>query len=138
MTTISYSSITILTNLLNDNWTSPPLPEISTIWDKRTIAFIDDRRDQIIITPRNENITYYGLHGDDHLHEILLDLDIRTYQDIDRHSDIVSEVLNIIKDNIRGGDVYMDLRILSSASRSDKVRNMFNHIITVTYRIVNP
>jgi len=136
--TVTYTSLDTLSALLSDNWTSQYQPEISPVWEKRVIAFIDDKRDQILITPRQESITYYGLYGNDHLHEILLDLDIRTYQDVARHSDIVTEVLRIIKDNIRGGSDYMDLRVLNSYSRSEGIRNMFNHIITVSYRITNP
>jgi len=127
-----------LKSLIEENWQSPPLPEVSPVWKKRTVGFIDDRRDQILLSPRQENVTYFGLFGSDHLHEITLDMDIRTYQDIERHSDIVTEVMRIIKDKIRGSTEYVDVRILNSVSRNERVRNMFNHIITIDFRVINP
>lgn len=136
--TITYTSLDRISLLLSDNWSIQPQPEVSAVWEKRVIAFVDDRRDQILITPRQESITYYGLYGNDHLHEILLDLDIRTYEDVSRQSAVVTEVLRIIKDNIRGNSNYMDLRVLNSYSRSEGIRNMFNHIITISYRVINP
>lgn len=136
--TITYDMLDKIKSLIDENWASPPAPEVSAVWRKRATGLIDDRRDQIIITPKIENITYFGLYGVDHLHEITLDLDIRTYQDITRHSDIVKEVLRIIKDNIRGYSEYVDLRVLNSVSRNERMRNMFNHIITIDFRVINP
>jgi len=136
--TITYDMLAKIKSLIDDNWTAPPAPEVSAVWRKRTTGLIDDRRDQIIITPREESITYYGLYGSDHLHEITIDLDIRTYQDIQRHSDIIKELMRIIKENIRGYDEYVDLRVLNSVSRNERMRNMFNHIITIDFRVINP
>lgn len=136
--TIAYTMTDKIRNLINDNWASNPAPEVESIWKKRVVGLIDDRRDQILVIPKQENIVYYSLYGTSHLHEIVIDLDIRTYQDIQRHSDIVKEVMKIIKDNIRGGSEYMDLRVLNSLSRNDKMRNMFNHIVSISFRVVNP
>jgi len=136
--TISYDMLEQLKSLLNDKWASGANPEINPVWRKRSVGFIDDRRDQILLTPKQENITYYGLYGADHLHDISIDIDIRTYQDIDRHNDIVKEVMRIIKANIRGFNKYVDLQVLNSISRNDRMRNMFNHIVTVSFRVINP
>lgn len=135
--TLAYTMTETIKDLINNNWTSGANPEISAVWTKRSVGFIDDRRDQIIITPKIENIQYYSLYGRDHLHEITLDLDIRTYQNMERHSDIIDEVLRIIKANIRGTN-YIDLQVLNTLSRNEKVRNMFNQIITVSLRVLNP
>ena len=136
--TVIYDMLDKFKSIIEDNWTSPPLPEVNVVWKKRTVGFIDDRRDQIILMPKQENVMYYGLYGSDHLHEITIDLDIRTYQDIKRHSDIVKEIMRIVKENIRGFDEYVDLRILNSVSRNENMRNMFNHIITIDFRVINP
>ena len=136
--TLAYTMTETIKDLINNNWTSGANPEINPVWRKRSVGFIDDRRDQILLTPKQENITYYGLYGADHLHDISIDIDIRTYQDIDRHNDIVKEVMRIIKANIRGFNKYVDLQVLNSISRNDRMRNMFNHIVTVSFRVINP
>lgn len=136
--TITYTMLNKIKALLNDNWSSSPLPDITAVWEKRVVGIIDDKRDQILITPRQENIDYYSLYGDAHLHELTLDLDIRTYQNIDRHADIVSEVLRIVKTNIRGENEYVNLLVIGSQSRNEQMRNMFNHIITISFKVINP
>lgn len=136
--TVSITMTDKIRNLIIDNWKASQTPEINPVWTKRTVGFIDDRRDQILITPKQENITYYGLYGLDHLHEITLDLDIRTYQNVQRHSDIITEVMRIIKNNIRGGNEYVDLQVLNSVSRNQNMRNMFNHIVTISFRVHIP
>jgi len=56
---------------------------------------------------------------------------------MERHSDIIDEVLRIIKANIRGTN-YIDLQVLNTLSRNERVRNMFNQIITISLRVLNP
>ena len=85
-----------------------------------------------------ENVTYFGLYGSDFWHDVTIDLDIRSYQNDVRHNNIVKEVNKIIKDKIRGIDDYTDIRIIASYSRSHYMRNMFNHIVTVSLRKLNP
>lgn len=135
MTSTSYRSADLLETMLIDNWTSDNVPNVQKSWKRRSVGFIDDRRDQIILTPKAENIKYFGLYGNDHWHDVTIDLDIRTYQNDERHEDIVSEVIRIIKSKIRGGDDYTDLRVMASYTRNQYMRNMFNHIITVSMRI---
>ena len=67
-----------------------------------------------------------------------MDLDIRSYQNDVRHNDIVKEVMDIIKAKIRGGNDYTDLRVIASYSRNQYMRNMFNHVLTVSIRRMNP
>lgn len=135
MTSTSYSSLDTVISLLKDNWTSGNAPNVQKSWDRRSTGFIDDRRDQIILTPKSENIKYFGLYGNDHWHDVTIDLDIRTYQNDERHADVVSEVVRIIKSKIRGGTDYTDLRVIASYSRNQYMRNMFNHIITISIRV---
>ena len=97
MGTYSYDAVDKLITILNDNWSAGKVPQISKAWERRSVGFIDDRRDQIIITPKAENVKYFGLYGTDHWHDITVDFDIRSYQNDDRHNDIVKEVMAIIK-----------------------------------------
>ena len=133
-----YDATDEIISLIQDNWTEGQTPNIDKVWERRSVGLIDDRRDQIIITPKTENIQYFGLYGRDHLHDITIDLDIRTYQNDERHNLIVKEVHKIIKDNIRGNTKYTDLRIIASYTRNQFMRNMFNHVVTLSYRVTTP
>ena len=135
MSSTSYSSLDTVITILKDNWTSGNQPNIQKSWERRSVGFIDDRRDQITLTPKAENIKYFGLYGKDHWHDVTIDLDVRTYQNDERHADVVEEVVRIIKSKIRGGTDYTDLRVIASYSRNQYMRNMFNHIITVSIRV---
>ena len=138
MGTYSYDAVDKIISLINDNWTDGQTPQTDKSWERRSVGFIDDRRDQIILTPKAENVKYFGLYGVDHWHDITLDLDIRTYQNDERHNNVVKEVMRIIKTQIRGDSEYTDLRVIASYSRNQYMRNMFNHILTVSIRKLNP
>ena len=138
MGTYSYDAVDKLITLLNDGWSAGRVPQINKSWERRSVGFIDDRRDQIIITPKAENVKYFGLYGTDHWHDITVDFDIRSYQDDERHNDIVKETMRIIKAQIRGGADYTDLRVIASYSRNQYMRNMFNHVLTISIRKMNP
>ena len=133
-----YDAADTVVSLLRDNWTSGRLPNVQKAWDKRSVGFGDSRSPQIIITPKTENVTYFGLYGSDFWHDVTIDLDIRSYQNDVRHNNIVKEVIKIIKAQIRGGTDYTDLRVIASYSRIHYMRNMFNHIVTVSLRKLNP
>jgi len=138
MGTAIYDAADTVVSLLRDNWTSGRLPNVQKAWDKRSVGFGDSRSPQIILTPKTENITYFGLYGSDFWHDVTIDLDIRSYQNDVRHNNIVKEVNKIIKAKIRGVDDYTDIRIIASYSRSHYMRNMFNHIVSVSRRKLNP
>lgn len=138
MSSFQYDAATTVIDLLNNNWSAGQTPEINKAWEKRSTGFIDDRRDQIIVTPKSEKVNYFSLYGTDHWHDVTIDLDIRTYQDDERHNDIVKEAIKIITDQIRGGTDYTDLRVISSYTRNQFMRNMFNHILTISIRKTNP
>ena len=138
MGTSIYDAVDEIVTVIQNNWTKDRAPNLDKAWERRVVGLIDDRRNQIIFTPKSENITYFGLGGSDHFHDVTVDLDIRTYQNEQRHEDVVKETLRIIKANIKGGTTYVDLRVIASYSRSQYMRNMFNHIVTLSFRQLNP
>ena len=138
MGTATYDSADKIISVINDNWTVGQAPNIQKSWNRRSVGFIDDRRDQIVITPKSEVVTYFGLYGSDVWHDVTIDLDIRSYQNEERHNDIVKEISRIIKAKIRGGNDYTDIRIIASYTRNQYMRNMFNHVLTISFRKLNP
>lgn len=126
-----------LKNLLIDNWSLSTKPIITFVWEERSTGFMDDRRDFILINPTSENPRYFSLYGQDFLHEIYVDMEIHTFQNIDHNQNIVNEVFSIIKSNIRGS-TYVDLLLTNSSQNNDLYRNIYRHNITVKFRKLNP
>ena len=137
MTITTYDAVDDIISLIKTKWANLRPPHITKVWEKRTVGFIDDRSDEIIVSPKGENIEYFGLGGTAFWHEQIIELDIRTYQDIDRHNNVVKEIVKIIKDNIVG-TTYTDLRVTGSYSRNFQYRNMFSYVLTLSYRKANP
>lgn len=137
MAITTYDAVDDIISLIKSKWSNLRPPTISKIWDKRTVGFIDDRSDQVILSPKGEDISYFGLGGSAFWHDQMIEMEIRTYQDIDRHNSVVKEIVKIIKDNITG-TTYTDLRILASQSQNFKYRNMFSYILTLSYRKADP
>jgi|TARA_R110000744_G_scaffold174299_1_gene293107 hypothetical protein len=137
MTIITYDALDDVISLIKSKWSNLRPPTISKVWDKRTVGFIDDRSDQVILSPKGENIQIFGLGGSSYFHDQLIEMEIRTYQDIDRHNSVVKEIAKIIKDNITGS-TYTDLRIISSLSKNFQYRNMFSYVLTISYRKSDP
>ena len=137
MTIVTYDAVDDIIDLVRTKWSSLRPPHITKVWEKRTVGFIDDRSDEIIVSPKGENIEVFGLGGSSFWHEQIIELDIRTYQDIKRHDKVVKEIVGIIKDNIVGA-TYTDLQVIGSFSRNFQFRNMFNYVITLSYRKANP
>ena len=137
MTITTYDAVDDIISLIKTKWANLRPPHITRVWEKRTVGFIDDRSDEIIVSPKGENIEYFGLGGTAFWHEQILELDIRTYQDIDRHNNVVKEIVKIIKDNIVG-TTYTDLRVVGSYSRNFQYRNMFSYVLTLSYRKSDP
>ena len=132
-----YDTATDLKTLLNDNWSETRVPDITFVWEERSTGFMDDRRDFVLITPTSENPQYFGLYGQDFLHEVFINVQIHTFQNIEHNQAIVNEVFRIIKANIRGTK-YVDLILISSSNNNDPYRNIYRHNITVRYRKLNP
>ena len=137
MTIITYDALDDVISLIKSKWSNLRPPTISKIWDKRTVGFIDDRSDQVILSPKAEAIQIFGLGGSSYWNNQMIELEIRTYQDIDRHNSVVKEIVKIIKDNITGS-TYTDLRILASQSKNFQYRNMFSYVLTLSYRKSDP
>jgi len=143
MSTIGiYDAIDDCIDMIKNKWNNTSggvVPRVERIWDEKTIGFGDMsiKKGIILIEPMNESIQYFSLGGTNHLHGIDLTLDIRSYQSLDRHSELVSEVARIIKDQIRRtGSV--DLRITGTEPLSRLYRNMFRHMIRIQYRKIDP
>ena len=137
MTITTYDAVDDIISLIKTKWSNLRPPHITKIWEKRTVGFIDDRSDEVLISPKGEDITYFGLGGSSFWHNQIIELEIRTYQNIDRHNSVVKEIVNIIKDNVVG-TTYTDLRVIGSFSRNYQYRNMFSYIITLSYRKADP
>jgi|TARA_R110000824_G_C15195672_1_gene675230 hypothetical protein len=137
MTITTYDAVDDIIELVRTKWSNLRPPHITKIWEKRTVGFIDDRSDEIIVAPKGENIEYFGLGGSSFWHELIVEMDIRTYQDIKRHDKVVKEVVKIIKENMTG-TTYTDLRLVGSYSRNFQYRNMFSYVITISYRKADP
>ena len=138
----TYTSIDDLIDMIKSKWntsTGGQIPRVERIWDEKVIGFgdMEVKKGIILIEPTNESIQYFSLGGTDHLHGIDLTLDIRSYQNIDRHDELVKEVVRIIKDQItRTGSV--DIRVVGTEPLSRLYRNMFRHMVRITYRRINP
>jgi hypothetical protein len=137
MAITTYDAVDDIISLIKSKWSNLRPPTISKIWDKRTVGFIDDRSDQVILSPKGEDITYFGLGGSSFWHDQMIEMEIRTYQDIDRHNSVVKEIVKIIKDNITG-TTYTDLRVIGSFSKNFQYRNMFSYVVTISYRKADP
>ena len=92
MSIITYDAVDEIIELIKTKWSDIRPPRVSAIWDKRTVGFIDDRRDELLLYPKNENITYFGLGGSAFWHEQIMELEVRTYQDIKRHNEVVKRI----------------------------------------------
>ena len=137
MAIITYDAVDDIISLIKSKWSNLRPPTISKVWDKRTVGFIDDRSDQVILSPKGEDINYFGLGGSAFWHDQMIEMEIRTYQDIDRHNSVVKEIVKIIKDNITG-TTYTDLRVIASFSKNYAYRNMYSYVVTISYRKADP
>tara|TARA_R100000963_G_C4644767_1_gene108711 strand:+ start:1681 stop:2112 length:432 start_codon:yes stop_codon:yes gene_type:complete len=142
MATSLYDSVDDIKDLIETKWNTGStdggiMPRVVRIWDEKTIGFGNSREAIILIEPKKEDIEYFNLYGTDFLHETTIRLDIRTYLSAYNHDITVSELIRIIKDNLRR-DGYVDLRITASEPLSHLYRNMFRHAIEISYRKINP
>ena len=136
-----YDSLNDMQTLLKGSWgttdSSGDVPEIEIIWERKVVGLADYTRDTLLLTPKRENVEYFGLYGSDFLHHVDIQVEIWTYMNQDRLDNLTKEVTKIIKDNIRRED-FVDLVITGSISASDTYRNIWKHIITAKYRKINP
>ena len=141
MGTAMYDALEDMQALLKDKWgitdTSGDVPNIDVVWERKVVGLADYTRDTIILTPKKENIDYFGLYGSDFLHHVDIQIDIWSYMNQDRLNNLVKEIAKIVKDNIRRVD-FVDLLLTGSISSSDSYRNIWKHVLTVRYRKINP
>ena len=143
MSTIGiYDAIDDCIDMIKTKWNNTSggvVPRVERIWDEKTIGFGDMEISKgiILIEAMDEDVKYFSLYGVDHMHTITLTLDVRSYQTLDRHEVIMKELARIIKDQIRRTS-FVDLRIVGTVPLSRLYRNMFRHMIRVTYRKMNP
>ena len=137
-----YDTIDDVISMIKTKWNTGSggvIPRIERIWDEKTIGFGDQEISKgiILIEAMDEDVKYFSLYGADHMHTIDLTLDVRSYQNLDRHNVIMKELTRIIKDQIRR-DGFIDLRIVGTIPLSRLYRNMFRHMIRITFRKMNP
>ena len=136
-----YDALDDMQTLLKDKWGSTAnagtFPDIEIIWERKVVGLADYTRDTLLLTPKRENIEYFGLYGSDFLHHVDIQIDLWSYMNQDRLNNLVKETAKIIKDNIRRAN-FVDLLLTGSISSSDSYRNIWKHVLTVRYRKVNP
>lgn len=132
-----YSALDDLVQLIKDETATGYDIQIDKIWQEKSVGFVDDRRDRILIYPKNELVQPFGLYGCDWLHTTDLVIEVRSYGDEAKLANIINDISRVIKTNIRR-DNFIDLMITGSLTENDKMRNMFKHLINVRYRKHNP
>ena len=137
MSSAIYTALNDMVSMLKSEWTDGQTPDIKPIWEEKSAGFIDDRRDMILVYPKNESIEYFGLYGSDFLHVIDIAIEARSYMDQEKIDNVNKEILRIIKTNIRRTG-FIDLLVISTISQNDQLRNMFKHVVNARYRIDNP
>ncbi len=137
MSSAIYTALNDMVSMLKDNWTDGQIPNIKAIWEEKSAGFIDDRRDMILVYPKNESIEYFGLYGSDFLHVVDIAIEARSYMNQEKIDNVNKEILRIIKENIRRTG-FIDLLVISTISQNDQLRNMFKHVVNARYRIDNP
>ena len=131
---LTYEALEDCITMIKDGWTAgTQLPNIKALWKEKSAGFIDDRRDMVLVYPRRENIQYFGLYGQDFLHTLVLVIDVRSYGEQEKVDQTVTEILRILKANIRRTG-FVDIIVKNSLSQSDNLRNMYKHQILVQYR----
>jgi len=141
----SYDAIEDVISFLNTEWNydndDVPKPSFVKVYEEKSVGIIDDTQDIVVVTPGAEKIDYFSLYGRDHLHYPTVILDIRGYGEEEKHRDVVDQIDKIIKAQVRretSSPQYTDLRITSSRNLSHNYRNMYRHVMELTYRILNP
>lgn len=139
--TITYDAILDLQTALTCDWntcTSGTAPTVDLVWDKKVVGFDSDTTERVIITALGEPIKPFALHGDAYWHDLAIKVDIRTYQSggITRQNVVVKEVERIIKNIIRRA-AFLQVVIGKGETRNQDYRNMYRHLIDLTYQDVS-
>ena len=141
MGTAMYDALNDMQTLLKGDWgttdTAGTFPDIQIIWERKVVGLANYTQDTVLLTPKKENVEYFGLYGSDFLHHVDIQIELWSYMNQDRLDNLVKEVTKIIKNNIRRTD-FVDLVITGSLSASDTYRNIWKHILTAKYRKLTP
>ena len=137
----SYDAIDDIINMMNTEWNydndDVPKPKFTVNWEEKAVGIIDDTQDVVVITPGSEKVDYFSLYGTNHLHHPIAVIDIRGYGTESRHRAVVDQIDKILKAQVRRTG-YTDLRITLSRNLTHNYRNMYRHVMEVTYRILDP
>ncbi|MFM7796295.1 MAG: hypothetical protein ACKO7N_05965 [Candidatus Nitrosotenuis sp.] len=133
----AYDAADDFVELLRSSWSLNHPILIKKTYDEKSVGLGDERTDTILINPKVEIVNYFSLYGTDHLHEVDLQIVIRSYEGYAHHNDVINEFQKIVKQNIRR-DNYVDLLLRMSVADSEPLRNMFRHTFAVRYRKLNP
>jgi hypothetical protein len=145
MTIITYDAVDDLKSALCSQWNATGIggckPVISLVWDKKVAGFgSGNKNGMILIEPLAEKINTFALHGDAYWHDLLIKIDIRSYKTggSTRQNIIVKEVTRIIQNIIRrNSQGFLQVVLAKSETRNQDYRNMFRHLIDLTYQDVN-
>jgi len=143
MSISTYDAILDLQCILCTQWDATcqggTKPTIDLVWDKKLVGFDSDSTERIIIEPLKEKIKGFDIFGQAWWHDVPVVIDIRTYTcGITRQNTVVKEVVRIIKNSIRRNATgFIQVLIQGSESRNKDYRNMYRHIIDLTYNTVD-
>ncbi len=132
--TIIYDAVEDLRKEIDTKWKEGAEPRIEFVWDIKAVGFGSSRQEVIYITPLVEQIKPFDLFGKAYWQELPIKLDVRTYRNIKRHSEVVKELHRIIKNIIRRDTQgFLQVVLKSSEPVNTEIRNMFRQIITLHY-----
>lgn len=132
-----YKSAQILKDLINEKWSLSKKPQVALSWEEKTVGFMDDREDSIIIYALNEVTDYFGLYAQDFFHTLSFKIDAYTYQNQEYHQNFTDELFRIFKENVKSSS-YILLVLTASSSENDIYRNIFKHNFAIDIKVLNP
>ena len=137
--TITYDAVEDMITELSTAWdagtnSAGAKPRIREVWNVKVVGFGGGKAEEIIITPRDEIIKPFQLHGDTYWHKLPMEIDIRVFSSVRRLNTIVDEVERIVKNMIRRDQQgFTQVVITASKTKVPEYRNVFRHIIYLTY-----
>jgi hypothetical protein len=144
MTVITYDAILDLQTALRTCWgeagCTGAKPTVDIVWDKKVVGFDSDTTERVLIDPQTEAVKVFALHGDAYWHDLLIKIDVRTYQSggTPRQNIVVKEVTRIIQNIIRrNAQGFLQVVIGNNVTKNGDFRNMFRHVIDLRYQDVN-
>lgn len=138
MTILFYDVLDDLKKAVDDQWGNTgdggPKPRVVGIWEEK-ITGLPDNADIILVSPIDEDIKPFQLHGDVWMFEIFISVDIRTYSTLTRHRQIVNEMARILRNILRRDSTgFLDVILTGSKSYNEDYRNIYRHVYKLRYR----